>query len=74
MTQIAAHFAPAAASTRHPTSLFKACWDALLERRERQKVRAALYALSDRELADFAIARCDVEYVAANRNTDSRDV
>ena len=74
MTQIAAHFAHHAASTRHSSSLFKTCWDAVTELRERRKVRAALTALSDRELADFAIARCDIDYVAVNRSTDPRGV
>jgi uncharacterized protein YjiS (DUF1127 family) len=72
MAQIAAEFPHAAAATRSPANVFKAWWDALVERRERQLVRAALYGLSDRELADFGIASGEIEYAAAHRNSDPR--
>jgi uncharacterized protein YjiS (DUF1127 family) len=73
MAQLAAHYAHAAASTRHPSSLLRTCWEAFQQRRERQKMRAALYELSDRELTDFAIARCDIEYVASHRTINPRE-
>ena len=41
--------------------------DALLEWRERQKLRVKLDGLSDRELLDIGIGRGEVDYVSSNR-------
>jgi uncharacterized protein YjiS (DUF1127 family) len=43
-----------------------------MEWRERRKLRANLYDLSDRELQDIGIARGEVDYVASNRSVDPR--
>ena len=50
------------------------CWSALQERRKREKVRAALYALNGRDLHDIGIAHSDIEYVASNPNLDRRGI
>ena len=42
-----------AASTRRVSSFFKRYWGAFQERRKRQRLRAALCDLSDRELMDI---------------------
>ena len=47
------------------------CWHALQERRKRARLRAALYALPDRNLRDIGIARGEIEYLASN-GTDKR--
>ncbi|HET7383022.1 MAG TPA: DUF1127 domain-containing protein, partial [Pseudolabrys sp.] len=47
-------------------SLFKRYWDAFQERRKRQRLRATLCDLSDRELQDIGIARGEIDYVASN--------
>jgi len=44
------------------------------ERRKREKVRAALYALNGRDLHDIGIAHSDIEYVASNPNLDPRGI
>ena len=54
-----------------PTAL-ACCRDALLEWRKREKLRATLSDLSDRELLDIGIARGEVDYVACNRTIDPR--
>ena len=44
-----------AASARRFSSFFKRYWDAFQERRERERLRAILYGLSDWELKDKAL-------------------
>lgn len=62
------------ASTRRISSLFKRYWKVLRERRERQRLRAALSNLSDAELIDIGIGRGEIDYVASNRDVDPRSV
>ena len=64
----------AAASTRRVSSFFKRYWGALLERRERQRVRTALCDLSDWELKDIGTTRGEIDYVASTRGTDPRGI
>jgi uncharacterized protein YjiS (DUF1127 family) len=47
-------------------------WSALQERRQRQRLRAALRYLSDRELMDIGIARDEIDYIASQRGIDLR--
>ena len=61
-----------AASTWRFSSFFKRYWDAFQERREHERLRAALYGLSDWELKDIGIARDQIDYVASNRGIDPR--
>jgi uncharacterized protein YjiS (DUF1127 family) len=61
-------------STRSGLDLFNRCWGALLERRSRERLRADLYDLSDRELLDIGISRGEVDYVASNRSIDPRGI
>jgi uncharacterized protein YjiS (DUF1127 family) len=49
-------------------------WDAFLVWRKRQKLRATLCDLSDRELQDIGIARGEIDYVASNRSIDPRGI
>jgi uncharacterized protein YjiS (DUF1127 family) len=62
------------ASTRHFSRFIKRYWDAIQERRERERLRAALYGLSDWELKDIGIARGQIEYVASTRSIDPRGI
>ncbi len=48
------------------------CRDAFLEWRKREKLRAKLDGLSDRELLDIGIARGEIDYVSSNRALDPR--
>ena len=61
-------------STRQVPGFIRRCWSALQERRRREKVRAALYVLNDRDLHDIGIAHGDIEYVAANPDIDPRGI
>ena len=61
-------------STRHISSFIWKYWDAFQERRERQKLRATLSELSDRELADIGTARGEIDYIASHRGIDPRGV
>lgn len=59
-------------STRHVLNLASKYWDALQMRGERQKLRAALFGLSDRELTDIGIARDEIDYIASHWSVDPR--
>ena len=64
----------AAMSNRQVAGFIRRCWDALQERRKREKVRAALYGLSGRDLKDIGIAHGEIEYVASNPDIDPRGI
>ena len=59
-------------STRQVPGFIRRCWSALQERRRREKVRAALYVLNDRDLHDIGIAHGDIEYIASHPEIDPR--
>jgi uncharacterized protein YjiS (DUF1127 family) len=61
-------------STRPVISFFERYWNACQERRKRERLRADLGDLSDRELMDIGIARGEIEYVASNRTIDPRGI
>jgi uncharacterized protein YjiS (DUF1127 family) len=61
-------------STRHISSFIRKYWDAFQERRERQKLRATLSHLSDRELMDIGTTRGEIDYVASQRGIDPRGI
>ena len=61
-------------STRQVPGFVRRCWNALQERRQREKVRAALYGLTARDLHDIDIAHGDIEYVASNPDIDPRGI
>jgi uncharacterized protein YjiS (DUF1127 family) len=60
------------ASTRRLFGLLRHCWAAFQERRIREKLRADLHGLSERELWDIGISRGEVDHVASNRSVDPR--
>jgi uncharacterized protein YjiS (DUF1127 family) len=62
----------ASASSRPVSSFIRKCWDAYREHRERQKLRATLSGLSDRELKDFGTTRGEIDYTVSHRNIDPR--
>ena len=70
----AAGLGQTAASTRPVSSFFKGYWDAFQEWRERQRLQATLYDLSDRELTDIGTTRGEIDYVASNRGIDPRGI
>jgi uncharacterized protein YjiS (DUF1127 family) len=61
---------PPAASTRSVLSLLKGYWRAFQERRQRQRLRASLHDLSDRELMDIGVTRAEIDCIAARRAID----
>ena len=61
---------PPAASTRSVLSLLKGYWRAFRERRQRQRLRASLHDLSDRELMDIGVTRAEIDCIAARRAID----
>jgi uncharacterized protein YjiS (DUF1127 family) len=63
-----------AASTRRVCSFFWSYWGAFRERRKRQRLRATLCDLSDRELMDIGTTRGEIDYVASNHSIDPRGV
>ena len=61
-------------STRRVSTLFRRYWGAFQERRKRQRLRATLCGLNDRELQDIGIARGEIDYVASNCSIDPRGI
>ena len=61
-----------AVTTRRVASFFRSCLSAYQERRQRQRLRAALFDLSDQELMDIGTTRGEIDYVASNRGCDPR--
>src|SRR5689334_12873539 len=53
-------------------SLFRRYRDGSRERRQRQKLRAALSDLSDRELIDIGTTRGEIDYIVSNPDFDPR--
>jgi uncharacterized protein YjiS (DUF1127 family) len=53
-------------------TVFQKWLAAFHEWRQRNRVRADLHGLSDRELMDMGIGRGEVDYVASNRSFDPR--
>lgn len=52
-------------------AFIRRCWHALQERRKRDRLRAALYALPERNLRDIGISLSEIEYLALH-GTDER--
>jgi uncharacterized protein YjiS (DUF1127 family) len=63
-----------AVSTRRVFGFFKTYWGAFQEQRKRQRLRATLCDLSDRELMDIGTTRGEIDYVASNRGIDPRGI
>ena len=61
-------------STRSVSSFIWKYWDAFQERHERQRLRATLSDLSDRELVDIGVARGEIDYLASHRGIDPRGI
>jgi uncharacterized protein YjiS (DUF1127 family) len=64
----------ASVSTLYASSFIWKCWDAFQEHHERQKLRAAMSELSDRELMDIGTTRGEIDYVASHRGIDPRGI
>jgi uncharacterized protein YjiS (DUF1127 family) len=63
-----------ASAKRQVYSPLETYWNAFQEWRKRQRLRATLCDLNDRELMDIGIARGEIDYVASNRSIDSRGI
>jgi uncharacterized protein YjiS (DUF1127 family) len=61
---------PPATSARSVLSLLKRYWRAFQERHRRQRLRATLHDLSDRELVDIGLTRAEIDCIAASRAFD----
>ena len=63
-----------ATARRQVYSPLETYWNAFQEWRKRQRLRANLCDLSDRELMDIGITRSEIDYVASNRGIDPRGI
>ena len=70
----ATDFGHATVSALRVSNLLKRYWSAFQERRNRERLRADLSGLSDRELIDIGISRGVVDYVVSNQSTDPRGI
>lgn len=70
VTELRANAVPA----RRVSKFLKALLGAVQERRKRNKLRTALYDLSDTELMDIGTTRGEIDYVASKRDVDPRGI
>jgi uncharacterized protein YjiS (DUF1127 family) len=61
-------------STRRVASFIWKYWGAFQQHRERQKLRATMSGLSDRELMDIGTSRSEIDYVASHRGIAQRSI
>jgi uncharacterized protein YjiS (DUF1127 family) len=61
-----------AIAKRQVYSPLEAYWNTFREWRKRQRLRASLSDLSDRELMDIGTTRGEIDYVVSNRSIDPR--
>ena len=61
-----------ASAKRQVYSPLETYWNAFQEWRKRQRLRATLCDLSDRELMDIGTTRGEIDYVASNRLANTR--
>jgi uncharacterized protein YjiS (DUF1127 family) len=59
-----------AASAWSLLSLLKRYWRAFQQQRQRERLRASLHHLSDRELMDIGVTRGEIDYIAVHRAID----
>jgi len=63
-----------ATRARHVSNFFKRYWHAFAQWRSRERLRADLCNLSDRELMDIGTTRGEIDYVASNQWRDPRGI
>jgi uncharacterized protein YjiS (DUF1127 family) len=63
-----------ATAKRQVYSPLETYWIAFQEWRKRQRLRATLCDLSDRELMDIGTTRGEIDYVASHRGIDPRGI
>jgi uncharacterized protein YjiS (DUF1127 family) len=61
---------PPVPSTRSVLNLLKRYWRRFQEGRQRQRLRASLCELSDRQLRDIGVTSAEIDYIAAHRTLD----
>ena len=57
-----------ATAKRQVYSPLEAYWNAFLQWRKRERLRAQLYRLTDSELMDIGVMRGEIDYVASNHS------
>ena len=60
------------ASMRFLASSFARTWDAFQARRKRERLRAALFNLSEREFQDIGITRGEIDYAVSSHRCGGR--
>jgi len=63
-----------ATAKRQVYSPLETYWNAFQEWRKRERLRAELYGLNNRELMDIGITRGEIEYFASNGGIDPRGI
>jgi uncharacterized protein YjiS (DUF1127 family) len=61
-----------ATTRRYVSHIFRQYWRALLQWRRRERLRAEMCNLSDRELMDIGTTRGEIDYIAAHPGIDPR--
>ena len=70
----AAELKQATRSTQRVSNFLRSCWGAFHQWRKRDRLRAELYSLNDRELMDIGITRGEIDYFASNRGIDPQGI
>jgi uncharacterized protein YjiS (DUF1127 family) len=63
-----------ASAKRQVYSPLETYWNAFQEWRKRQRLRATLCDLSDRELMDLGTTRSEIDYIASHRGTGPKAI
>jgi uncharacterized protein YjiS (DUF1127 family) len=59
--------APPDAPARGVLSVLKRCWHSFQGSRQRERLRACLYNMSERQLMDIGLTSGDIDYIVAYR-------
>jgi uncharacterized protein YjiS (DUF1127 family) len=70
----ATEFGQTTTSTNRVSGFFRRYWGSFQEQRQRQRLRATLSDLSDRELMDIGTTRGEIDYVGSSRFMDPRGI
>jgi uncharacterized protein YjiS (DUF1127 family) len=70
----AAGLKQATSSTQRVSNFLGRCWATFQQWRKRDRLRAELYSLNDRELMDIGITRGEIDYFASSRGIDPQGI
>ena len=70
----AAELKQATRLTQPVSNFLGRCWGAFHQWRKRDRLRAELYSLNDRELVDIGITRGEIDFLSSNQGIDPQGI